>query len=127
MTPHQQKGLTLALGESWLGTACSCVRSASGPSQQDMVLCFGGWWMSLGVRREKTSYWVPAWLSQRPEQQQEPLKRQGKQLPGYAVPVFNSTTMWPREAAGVDAKIGFPFNRLNYSKAVLTTALSNSM
>ena len=61
------------------------------------------------------------------KQQQEPLKCQGKQLPGYAVPVFNSATVWPREAVGIDAEIGFLFSRLNYSKRVLTTALSNSM
>ena len=79
--------------------------------------------MSLGVRREKTSYWVPAWLSQRPEQQQEPLKRQGKQLPGYAVPVFNSTTMWPREAAGVDAKIGFSFQQIELFQSGLDHSL----
>ena len=70
-----------------------------------MTWCYAlgdsGWaWVWEGKR---PLTWVPIWLSQRPEAYARATEASRQaELPSCAVPVFNSTTVWPREAVTVD-------------------------
>ena len=44
---------TKVMGRAGSGTIVAVLRSFSGPSQYDVMLCFVGWWMSLGARKKK--------------------------------------------------------------------------